>query len=66
MARVKLTFYTKWDEQELLCACYIKNPMCNNYKECEELELTLETYNGLEECMRHRKYKKSGGVTKQT
>ena len=65
MSKVKLIFYTKWDEQELICACYIKNPLCPRYKECEKLELTLSLYDGIEECMRSRKYKKQGGVVKQ-
>ena len=66
MSKIRLTFYTKWDEQELKCACYIKNPRCKYHKECEELELTLSVYDGIEECMRTRKYKKEHGVIKQT
>lgn len=62
---MKITFYTKWDGQELICACYVKNPLCDNCKECEEIELTLSVYDGIEDCMRHRKYKKQGGVVKQ-
>lgn len=65
MSKIKLTFNTKWDNQELICACYIKKPMCQDFKNCEELDLTLSIYDGIEECMRHRKYKKQGGVTKQ-
>ena len=62
---MKIIFYTKWDGQELICACYIKNPMCPHHKECEELELTLSVYDGIAECMKHRKYKKERGVIKQ-
>jgi len=39
--------------------------MCPRYKECEELEFTLSVYDGIEECMRSRKYKKEHGVVKQ-
>ncbi len=62
---MKITFYTKWDGQELICACYIKNPMCSHYKECEEIELEFDKYANIHECMKHRKYKKQGGVIKQ-
>lgn len=58
-------FYTKWDVKDLECACLISNPLCNNHKKCEELELILVVYDGIEECMKHNKYKKSGGVIKQ-
>ena len=62
---MKILLYTKWINNELNCACYIKNPLCDKYKECEELELILNVYGGVEECMRQRKYKKKGGVIKQ-
>jgi len=61
----RFIFNTKWDGQELICACYVKNPLCKEYKQCEELELTLSVYDGVEECMKARKYKKQGGVVKQ-
>lgn len=62
---MKIILYTKWDINELSCCCYIKNPLCDNYKNCEELELILNKYEGLEECMRQRKYKKERGAIKQ-
>lgn len=62
---MKIILYTKWDLNELLCCCYIKKPLCDKYKSCEELELKLNKYDGLEECMRQRKYKKERGAIKQ-
>lgn len=62
---MRIIIYTKWDSEELECACYIKNPLCDNYKQCEELELKLDKYDGIQECMRQRKYKKERGVIKQ-
>jgi hypothetical protein len=63
--KLKFTFYTKWEDNNLVCSCYIKNPQCDCYKSCEELELILDIYGGIEECMRNRKYIKEHGVIKQ-
>lgn len=61
----KIIIYSKWDVDELECACLLSNPLCDRYRECEELELILDTYGGIEECMRNRKYIKEHGVIKQ-
>ena len=63
--KVRINFYTRWEDKELKCACYIKNPLCTQCKQCEELELILQVYDGIEECMKQRKYKKEHGVIKQ-
>ena len=63
--KLKFMFYTKWENNKLACSCYIKNPQCDRYKECEELEFNLDIYGGIHECMNHRKYKKERGVIKQ-
>lgn len=60
----KIIVYSHWDK-ELKCICLLINPLCDKYKQCEELELTLNIYDGIEECMRQRKYKKERGVIKQ-
>lgn len=65
MSAKVFVFYTKWDLGELECACYVKNPLCEKYKQCEELELTLSVYYDITGCMKHRKYKKQSGVIKQ-
>lgn len=61
----KIIIYSKWDD-EIECCCLLSNPLCDRYKECEELELILNVYGDVEECMRTRKYKKERGVVKQT
>lgn len=63
--KLKFIFYTKWEDNNLVCSCYIKNPQCDNYKSCEELEFILDTYDGIQECMNNRKYKRERGVIKQ-
>lgn len=65
MSKRVFAFYTKWEYGELECACYIKEPLCDKYKQCEEIELTLFVYGDIESCMKHRKYKKQSGVIKQ-
>lgn len=62
----KITIYSNWDVDELKCVCLLSNPLCDKYKQCEELELALNVYSDIEECMRTRKYKKERGVVKQT
>ena len=59
-------FLTKWEGQELKCACLFHNPMCSS-KVCEEIELSLLPYQDLEECMKEqRMYKRGkGGSIKQ-
>lgn len=53
-----ICLYTNWDKQDLKCACLFGSPMCPRYKECEELEVVLDTYADIEETMRNeRRYK---------
>lgn len=61
---MRITIYTSWKD-ELECCCYVKNPLCNKYKECEEIDVKFNTYDDLNECTKQRKYKKVGGVIKQ-
>jgi uncharacterized membrane protein len=61
----KITIYSKWDVDKLECVCLLSNPLCDRYKQCEELDLVLNVYGDIEECMRNRKYKKEHGVVKQ-
>lgn len=58
-------FLSKWDKQNLICACLFHNPCCTNVKKCEEIELTLSPWEDLEELMRARKYKRINGALKQ-
>lgn len=61
----KYCFYTKWQGNELECACLFHNPCCNQYKNCEEIELELRPYDDIEECMRARRYKRENGAIRQ-
>lgn len=61
---MKQTFRTKWEDNEIACICTLKKK-CIHAKACEELELKLNTYDGIKECMSHRRYRKENGVTKQ-
>ncbi len=65
MNKRKFPFYTKWNKYEMLCACMLHNPICDKFKQCEELELTLKPYDDIKEVMRERKYENECGVTKQ-
>ncbi|MHC1683698.1 MAG: hypothetical protein AB6733_12190 [Clostridiaceae bacterium] len=62
---MKYKHYTRWDGKLLKCSCYINNPGCDRYKSCEEVDLTLEPYEGVRECMKERKYIRQHGVMKQ-
>ena len=62
----KCVFLSNWEGQELKCACLFNNPLCVNHKKCEEIELTLSTYEDLEQYMRERRYTRAkGGAIKQ-
>jgi hypothetical protein len=65
VSKRKYAFYTKWQAKELECACLVFNPLCDKNKGCEELELTLNPYEDIEECMRERSYKRVGGALRQ-
>lgn len=58
----KEVMLTKWDKDtgEMICACLFKNPICNNHKHCEELEIIINPYDDIESvCKNHRdKYKR--------
>lgn len=62
----KLMAYVKWrNKNEYSCMCSFFHPLCDKYKDCEELELTFKPYEGIEECMRQRSYKREKGALKQ-
>lgn len=59
-------FLSNWEGQDLKCACLFYNPLCENHKKCEEIELTLSPYEDLESCMKERRYVRGkGGAIKQ-
>ena len=61
MGKVKrkdYVFLSKWEGQNLICACLFHNPLCSYCKECEEIELSLLPYQDLEECMRNKREEK--------
>lgn len=61
----KIVLYTRWNKHNLECACSFFNPLCEKWRECEELEVALDPYQDIEECMRQRKYKRDNGRLKQ-
>lgn len=61
----RYVFLSNWEEQDLKCACLFHNPLCQKYKKCEEIELTLSPYEDLESCMKERKYQRVNGALRQ-
>ncbi|MCM8710528.1 hypothetical protein M2651_05745 [Clostridium sp. SYSU_GA19001] len=61
----KYIFLSKWNKHDMLCACLQLNPCCKDTKQCEEIELTLNPYDDIEEVMRERKYKRHRGALRQ-
>lgn len=53
---------TKWDKDtgEMICACLFKNPLCYKHNECEELQITINPYDDIENVCKNtrRKYKR--------
>lgn len=57
MGKVKkrdYVFLSKWEGQDLICACLFHKPMCDS-KVCEQIELSLLPYQDLESCMRNKR-----------
>lgn len=63
--RKDYVFLSKWDGQELRCACLFHNPLCIDNKECEEIELSLLPYEDVVECMKARRYQRTNGAIRQ-
>ena len=61
----KYVFLSNWDRYYLKCACLFHNPLCENHKNCEEIELTLAPYDDIETCMRERRYERKNGALRQ-
>lgn len=60
VSKRKYVFLSNWDRHKLKCACLFHNPCCSDVpKECEEIELTLNPYDDVEEVMRSRRYKRN-------
>lgn len=55
MEKKDYVFLSKWQGQDLKCACLFHNPCCEDNKECEEIELSLLPYQDLEECMKNKR-----------
>lgn len=58
---VRYKFNTRWNGKVLRCACLFGNPCCDRYKTCEVLDLTLSQFDGIEEVMKARSYKRTKG-----
>lgn len=70
MSKVKkrqYVFLSNWIGQYLKCACLFHNPLCENNKKCEEIELEYSPYQDIEQCMKEQRiYKRGkGGAIKQ-
>ena len=61
----KYVFLSNWIGQELKCACLFHNPLCENHKKCEEIELQISPYEDLEQCMKERRYERRNGALRQ-
>lgn len=58
---MKLELYTKWHEKELVCCCPPKN-RCAKEHHCELLEVCINMYEGLSECINgEHAYKRVNG-----
>lgn len=62
---MRYKFNTKWDKQELKCACLFGNSACDRFRSCEVLELTLKQYDDSKEYMNHSSYKRTHGAIAQ-
>jgi hypothetical protein len=61
---MKVKLLTKWKDKELVCCCPVINK-CNKEHGCEELDFTLNPYDGIKECMGHDAYKRCNGRVQQ-
>lgn len=62
----RIALYSNWNKNDLICACLFNNPGCDKYKNCEEIEVTLNPYDDIEECLKNeRKYKRVRGKMQQ-
>jgi hypothetical protein len=61
----KYKFNTRWKDKELKCSCLYGNPTCDRFRSCEVLEFTLNPYDGVEQVMKERSYKRDKGSIKQ-
>ena len=66
MNKRRIVMLSRWNGWEMKCACLQVNPLCECYKECEEIEVTIKPYQDIEECLRNqRKYKRVNGALRQ-
>lgn len=61
----EIKVYSKWNDWEPKCMCYKNNPLCNDRKDCEEIEVTINPYRNIDECKRSRSYKRANGAIRQ-
>ncbi|WP_242850497.1 hypothetical protein [Clostridium baratii] len=62
----RIVMLSKWNGWDMKCACLHSNPLCKNYKECEEIEVAIKPYEDIEECLRNqRSFKRHNGALRQ-
>lgn len=60
-----ISVYSKWNGWKLECVCYKENPGCINFKECEEIEMSIDPYKNIKECKKSRSFKRHRGALRQ-
>lgn len=67
MRKKKYPMYMRWEGNWLKCACLFFSPCCDGCEKglCEEEVIEYDPCQGIEECMKARKYKREKGALKQ-
>lgn len=61
---MKFKFFTKWQTNEICCIC-LSTKKCDQKKNCEELDFTLNPYDGIKDCMKEDYHKRNHGALRQ-
>lgn len=66
MKRKKIKLNVKFAKDKVVCAkSPIECKLCRNISTCELMELYYYPYDGADDCMKHRSYKRERGAIRQ-
>lgn len=54
----KIKVYVKYNDKDIKCMCLVSNPLCKEYNNCNKDIVTLDKFQGWQQCFNQNRYGK--------